>query len=525
MKKILIMLLIPFYLFSIELEDKILRNFGDNLFKGNFKENIFNYNYNPNYLINIGDTIDIKLWGRINQELKLNVDIQGNIYIPNVGTLKLLGVKIKDMQELIEQKIFTIYKKDIFVYSNINTFQPINILVTGNVEKPGIYNGMSNDTVLQFLDKAQGISQSGSYRKIELIRNNNIIETFDLYDFLLNGKIEQPQLKAGDTILVKNKKQTISVIGEVQREFVFELNDNKIQLKKFLDLYTNIKENATDIKINRKSKDNSSLFKINKIKDIQDDVFVYSGDAIEVIEEHYSNNIQINIQGEHNNNNTLIVKKGITLEELLKQININDFSDIENIQLFRKNIAINQKELINRNLKELETLILTNSASSTEEAKIQNIEKDSLLKFIEKAKEVEPKGQLVINSKEDYKNIYLEDNDTINIPIKSDIILVQGEVYFPNAYTYINNFKVQDYLKLSGGLNQRSNEERILILAKNGYVKQLNLNTWISNDFIPKKGSSILVLPKIESKNLQITKDITQILYHIAISTGVLLAI
>ena len=39
------------------------------------------------------------------------------------------------------------------------------------------------------------------------------------------------------------------------------------------------------------------------------------------------------------------------------------------------------------------------------------------------------------------------------------------------------------------------------------------------------RGDSLLVLPKLEGKNLQITKDITQILYQVAVSAGILLAL
>jgi len=502
------------------------QNFGKSLFNGYFKDNIFNSNYNPNYLINIGDVIELKLWGAFDLEIQLVVDIQGNVYIPKVGAIKLLGVYLTDVQKIIESKIKNVYKDNVFVYTNLNTFQPINILVTGNVENPGLYKGMSSDTILQFLDKSGGINNSGSYRNIVLIRNNIEIETFDLYEFLMNGNIKQPQLKAGDTILVKNIEKSIKVQGIVEREFLFELKNNKINLLEFLSKYTNIKNEATAIKINRKNRNNISNFEIKKIIDISNVDYLTNGDVVEVISEHYSDSINIRIIGELNNENSLVVKKGTTLQEILDKIKTNKFSDIDNIQLFKKSIAKNQKELMEKNLKELETLVLTNSANSSDEAKIMNLEKNSIIEFIKNARNIEFKGQLVINDKSEFSKILLEDGDIINIPTKNDIINVQGEIYFPNAYSYIENNKISDYIELSGGTTERANKTRILIIKKNGLAKQINLDTYIfSEDIIVEKGSSILVLPKVDVKNVQLTKDISQIFYNIAVGAGVLLSL
>lgn len=526
-KNILLQLIVVFsFLFgddNLNIVEK-QETFGANLFKGNFKENKTNSIFNEDYLINSGDEIDIKIWGSINSEYKVKLDIQGNIYIPNVGVINLKGVQVKNLQSIVSLKFNEVYKKGVFVYASLNNFQYTNVLVTGNVNNPGMYDGFSNDTVLTFIDKAGGISNSGSFRDIRVLRNGKVIEEFDLYNFLFDGELKKIQIKSGDVVFVANKKKTVKVIGDVKRSFIFELKDT-IKLHDFLKQYAVVNGSATDLKISKKTNDILSDVSIIKIKNINEGHILNGGEFLEVISEHFEDNIEINIIGEHHNKNTIVIPKGTTLSNVLKNIKLNQYSDIDNIQLFRKSISIKQKELIEKNLNELETLVLTNTANSLEEAQIQKNETEGILKFIERAKKVIPKGQLIIRNNMDYDNIILEAGDTINIPSNSNVINVHGEVYFPNTYSKIEGNKISDYIDLSGGINERGNDERVLIIEKNGFAKQIDMSGWFGDDCIPKSGTSILIIPKVETKSLQVAKDITQILYHIAVSTGVLLSI
>jgi len=68
--------------------------FGQQLFEGNFK-NVQQYRYNPDYLINVGDVINVKIWGAYEFVGDLTVDKQGNIFIPKIGVVSLLGVPNK----------------------------------------------------------------------------------------------------------------------------------------------------------------------------------------------------------------------------------------------------------------------------------------------------------------------------------------------------------------------------------------------------------------------------------------------
>jgi hypothetical protein len=236
--------------------------------------------------------------------------------------------------------------------------------------------------------------------------------------------------------------------------------------------------------------------------------------------------MKIFIQGEHNSLQTYVVKKGTSLKDAIGLISPNAQTNLQAVQLYRKSVAVMQKKLIEASLRELETLTLTNSAVTKEEATMRASESKFILEFIERVKKEEPKGQVVIDENTNLAEFILEEGDIVNIPAKSDVIVVQGEVGLPGAFTYNKDYHIDDYIKSAGYLNERANKERILVIKANGKAERFDASMF-SFSSAPKvdSGDAILVLPKIETKTLQITGALTQILYQVAIATKVVLDI
>ncbi|MDR1284862.1 MAG: SLBB domain-containing protein [Campylobacteraceae bacterium] len=497
--------------------------FGSHLFKGNFA-NVKQYMYNPDYRLNIGDTVILKMWGAFEFEQALSVDSQGNIFIPKVGVVKLLGVRNGDILSVITKQVKKIYKDNVFVYADMEAYQNVSVFVTGNVNKPGLYEGLSSDSLIQYLDKASGInSQYGSFRKITILRNNKSFKQIDLYDFLIDGKMELPAFRSGDVILVDSVGPYISAKGEVLREFRFESKQEFMSLKELAKL-AGIKPTTTNAIV--KSYKNNNRFNINSY-DLEKfkDVFLRAGDEVEFLPEYSADEIRVSVEGEHDGLHRLVLKKGSTLQDLKDKIVSNPQSNIEAIQIFRKSVATVQKSLLDAQLKELETLALTTPSVSSEEANVRVQETKAILEFIERAKKVEPKGQITINEKTTAKSIILEEGDIINIPTLSNIVIVQGEVGIPGAFTYLEGQAIDKYIALAGGFSQRANKSRVLVIRANGKAENYDASPFSFGKPKIQAGDSILILPKAEGKTLQYTNLLTQILYHVAIATKVILDI
>lgn len=501
-----------------EFDSSKIKVFGYNLFENNFNLNNKYYN-DPNYNINVGDVIAVKVWGAINQELNLTVDKKGNIFIPDLGIVNVAGKTSSQLSLLLKQLVKKTYKRNVYIYANIKTYQEVNVFVTGSVIKPGLYNGLSGDSILRFLDLAKGInSEYGSFRNIQILRNNQVLKTYDLYDFLTHGRIKNFQFKSGDVILVGNIKQKILVSGDVANPFFFEIN-NKTTLGE-IETIAGIKPNVNKVIIERKVGMKTKFYTHNIN---EKNVHINNGDVVTFYETHHNENLQVNISGEHSGANTIVIKRGTSLEDVVKQLKTDDASDVDNITIFRKSVAELQKKMLDKSLDNLEKQILTKTYISENDSKAGQAESIAIMKFIKKARKVEPKGLVSISNNTQWQDIKLEDGDEIYIPHKSGVVLTQGEVFVPGAYTINDDMTVSDVIDKSGGKTDHAGDN-IIIIHANGSVEKENTGMFQSSKPV-KAGDSVIVFSEVKTNNMELTKSLSTILYNIAVSTKVVLGI
>ena len=134
-----------------------------------------------------------------------------------------------------------------------------------------------------------------------------------------------------------------------------------------------------------------------------------------------------------------------------------------------------------------------------------------VLEFTKRARSIKPLGKVIVADNGKVANILLEEGDLIYIPPKSDLIQVGGEVIMPQAVVYNENATVEDYIAWAGGYSERANYEQIMVIHQNGMV-ELNAKGPL------KAGDQILVLPRVDAKIMQAVKDMTQIIYQIAVA-------
>ena len=170
--------------------------------------------------------------------------------------------------------------------------------------------------------------------------------------------------------------------------------------------------------------------------------------------------------------------------------------------------------MIDQSLERLERSVFTAPASSDGEAKIRAEEGKMILEFTERARKIIPLGKVVIADQGQVANIRLEQGDIIHIPAKTDLIHIGGEVLMPQALVYNPNATIDDYIAWAGGYSERANYDQIMVIHPNGMIDLDAYGTL-------KPGDQILVLPKVDTKFLQSVKDITQIIYQIAIAANV----
>ncbi|WP_312239651.1 polysaccharide biosynthesis/export family protein [Pantoea sp.] len=492
------------------------RMFGAQLFTGNSADSGATIGFNPNYQVGLGDTIQVRLWGAFTFDGSLTVDPQGNIFLPNVGPLKVAGVSNGQLNALITSRVKQVYQANVNVYASLLQAQPVKVFVAGYVRNPGLYGGVTSDSLLNYLIKAGGIDPDrGSYVDIVVKRGNRVRSSINLYDFLLSGKLGLSQFADGDTIVVGPRQHTFSVEGDVFNSYDFEFRDSSIPVTEALE-WARPKPGATHMTIIRQqgSQKRSEYYPLRSApgRMLQD------GDKLVISSDRYAGTIQVRVEGAHSGEHAIVLPYGSTMRSVLAQIRPNSMSQLNAIQLYRQSVAVRQKEMLDLSLQKLEEASLSAQSSTKEEAALRMQEAQLISRFVAKARTVVPKGEVVLNEK-NLDTVLLEDGDVINIPEKSSLVMVDGEVLFPNAVSWEKGLDVDDYIEKCGGLSQKSGNAKIIVIRQNGAAE----NAEDVDTLNP--GDELMVLPKFESKNIEVTRGISTILYQLAVAAKVILNI
>lgn len=492
--------------------------FGRSLFQGHFASESFK-GFNPDYLISVGDQIDIKLWGAIDTQLVLQVDAQGNIFIPRVGPVRVINVRNGELNNAVLREVRTVYRQEVGVYATLAAAVPVKVFVSGFVRRPGLYPGYASDSLLNFIDRASGIdSLSGSYIDVRVLRGGQTMAQVDLYDFLTKGALAQVQLRDGDSIFVGPIGSTAMIQGLVASPAQFEFRDGTTIAE--LLAMAGVSGHATNVSVTRSQGAKREVSYV-PVGDPALNGPVVTGDVIEVTADRLVGQIAVTLEGEHEGAGQYVLPYSATMADLLAQVRYSAQSNRLSLQLYRVSVADRQKQVLNDMLAKLEQSVLAARSTTREEAELRTREADLVLRFVERARKIEPRGQVVLPREYDPKTIALEDGDVVRIPRNSQLIQVHGEVYLPNAFVWRKGYNVQDYLNQAGGLIQKSSGERVLVIRPSGEISSEEGNGFIMSARV-EPGDEILVLPGVDTKHFQFGKDVVQVMYQIAIAAGVL---
>lgn len=494
--------------------------YGSWLFNGGFKDTSFS-GINPDYRIASGDKLLVQLWGGLEYQQEIEVDPKGNIFIPKVGPITVLGVSNENLNAIVLKSVKRVYKSNVEVYVTLLSTQKVKVFLTGLVNKPGLYEGQSADSILRFIDQAKGIRKDiGGLRQIQLRRNNKTIEQIDLYDFLSSGKMPKLPLQDGDVIFVGPRQGVVTIEGEVGFSGKYEIRGKQEPLANILNaIVPNDKAtNVTVIEAVNKNVE-ASQYALNDISN----QMVSNGALIKLSTQLRPTSISVEIVGEHNSENERVIPWGTTLQDVVEKIELTKLSNSTGIQLYRKSVAERQKDMLQASLTALEQSVLTARSSTREEAQLRQAEAEVMLKWIEKARLVEPKGQVLLSQGYEASNIVLQQGDRIVIPSNKNLVMVHGEVLFPTAISYNKELTIEDFIAKAGGTNRGSDAFNVVIMRPNGEFE--NANSELDEDDYVKPGDEIFVLAEPDAKSLQLTKDLTQIMYQIAVSAAVIIAL
>lgn len=487
--------------------------FGANLFQGNFAA----ARSGDTREIVAGDRLVLRLWGDRSFDGVLTVNEAGDVDITDVGPVPVAGLAQAQLADAIKSKLSATGVENVQMYVTLLDSRPLSVFVTGFVLRPGRYTGGPGDMVLAYLDKAGGIDpRRGSYRNIRIMRDNAEVSRFDLYPFALRGELPRLRLLDGDTIVVGEKGPAVAATGEVRNVARFEFRKGEA-MGHNLSLMADPKPTASHVSLVG-TRHGAPFNLYLPLRDF-DTMPLEDGDNVTYLADMPGDTIMVEVRGAIRGASRFPVKRNARLRDVQQFIAVDrDRADLQGLYIKRRSVAERQKKAIEEALRRLEQSSFTATSASAEEAQIRSHEAEMISKFAEKARNVEPDGIVVVGSGGKVADIALEDGDVIVIPGKSDVVLVTGEVVMPQAIVWAGDKRLKDYIRGAGGYSNRADTSSVLIVRPNGEVFR-------TGDTTIAPGDHLMVLPRFDSKNMQLVKDMSQILYQIAVATKVVVGL
>ncbi|MBY6190503.1 polysaccharide export protein [Microbulbifer agarilyticus] len=496
--------------------------FGESLFKGAFKDQPFR-GFNGGYRVAVGDQIALQLWGAYSFNAVLTVDAQGNIFVPEVGPVHVAGVENGELNTFVLRHVKRVFKSNVQAYANLEASQPVKVFVTGFVAKPGLYPGFSSDSVLYYLDSAGGISRhSGSYIDIKVLRRGKELQRINLYQFLVEGQMPALQLRNGDSIVVGPRQGFVSIDGAVQESGQVEFVGPSTHLGEML-LVTKPDPQANFARITQIIDNEQQASYLPLTEALR--TTLHPGAHVELVSESDVASISVRVTGEVDGPAAHVLPYGATLQDLLDKLRYRDNADPFSLQLYRKSVAKKQKVALDRSLDALEMEALTRQPTTTaDQASIKDTA-SMIQNFIAKARSAQPRGQVVLANNADAGKMLLEDGDALVVPLRASTVSVVGEVVFPTSLVFNERHTLEDYIELAGGFSNNANTDELVVLHLDGTISRIKSRKFNNRlKGVLRPGDEIMIMPEIRASELQVTKDVTEILYRIAVGTAAVLS-
>jgi len=183
-----------------------------------------------NYQLGPDDELDVHIFGDVLDNFKVKVSPEGTIKILNLSPIYVNGLSMDAASERIISRLRQLYQglnkpgSGSSAQVTLSGVRSIKVILTGEVTFPGSYTVSSLATAFNALYLAGGPNRNGSFRNIRVIRNNKVIRTLDLYDFLLRAdQKDNIHLNDQDIIRVGDYENRVELNGEVKRPYIYEM--------------------------------------------------------------------------------------------------------------------------------------------------------------------------------------------------------------------------------------------------------------------------------------------------------------
>ncbi|MEY8709073.1 SLBB domain-containing protein, partial [Bacteroides faecichinchillae] len=384
----------------------------------------------PNYRLGPGDEVIIDIWGASQNTIRQAISPDGTINIQKIGPVYLSGLTVSEANDYLKKSLNKIYNglnnatdpsSDIrLTLGNIRTIQ-INVM--GEVVQPGTYALSAFSTVFHALYRAGGVSDIGSLRNVQLVRNGKKLTTLDVYEFIMKGNAQDDiRLQEGDVVIVPAYDVLVKISGKVKRPMRFEMKKDE-SLSTLIKYAGGFDADAYTRSL-RVVRQNGEEYEVNTVKDLDYSVYkMRNGDVVtaEAILNRFTNKLEV---------------RGAVYRPGIYQLSgtLNTVRELVNEAQGLTGDAFLNRSVLYRQHDDLTTEVLPIDIKSIMEGTSPNLA--------------------------------LQKNDILYIPSIHDLsdlgnITVHGEVAKPDSYPYADNMTLEDLIIQAGGLREAASTVRV----------------------------------------------------------------
>ncbi|KAA3944799.1 capsule biosynthesis protein, partial [Bacteroides ovatus] len=370
------------------------------------------------------------IWGASQNTIRQQISPDGTINIQKIGPVNLNGLTISEANDYLKKTLNKIYNglnntndptSDIRL--TLGSIRTIQINVMGEVVQPGTYSLSSFSTVFHALYRAGGVSDIGSLRNVQLVRNGKNIATIDVYQFIMKGNIQDDiRLQEGDVVIVPAYDVLVKIDGKVKRPMRFEMKKDE-NLSTLISYAGGFEADAYTRSL-RVVRQNGQEYEVNMVKDLDYSVYkMRNGDVVtaEAILNRFINKLEI---------------RGAVYRPGIYQLNgkLNTVRELVNEAQGLTGDAFLNRAVLYRQREDLTTEVIPVDIKAIMDGTSQNI--------------------------------ILAKNDILYIPSIHDLedrgdVVIHGEVAKPDSYPYADNMTLEDLIIQAGGLREAASVVRV----------------------------------------------------------------
>lgn len=453
-------------------------------------------NPDSDYSLDVGDVLGIQLIGQNDGTKDYLISRDGTISLDDVGKILLAGLNLNEASSIIKSKIkSTFIGTEAFI--TLKEIRDVNVLITGNAKNPGIYTLTGNSNILHAVTAAGGVSEFGSLREINLVRNDKVIETLDLYELLINGNYNlKKRLRSGDVIFVKPRKSVVKIDGAVYRPAKYEVLDNQ-NLSNVIEFANGMKRTADIQNISLERILDGKLKTISIINKSQfNSIKALDGDLIYIREYPYR---EAKITGAVMKPGTYTMSSNENISHL-----IDKAGGFTNNAYLPGAIYISEDaKKINKKANDiLYKEFLDNIIAVSQQNISENFDLTPIVQLTKEIKDADINGRVIIDlENQDTLNLYsIRENDHLFVPETNNVVYVYGETSSEGAVMHKENKNVDYFIEKSGGYKRFADKQSIYILHPNGesqlYTAKRNIFESSPESTIKISPGSIIFVPR-----------------------------